>query len=169
MHAEMPEWDSGRKGESLLQLGAWFNEQARGMFLQDKTHVHLFVLLGDDGVGAFCPAVPELTKEQLAEAVRETVKEQGSYAVLHVYEGWAYLPKRKGDHTFKQLALGETTVSHLDPSDKTEALLINVESRDGTTRLWLNPIIRQGDDVSLRDTLTFDEPPKGLFSGWFAG
>ena len=64
-------------------------------------------------------------------------------------EAWTYFPQTDRDHTSFQLLDGEMAVSDLNDGDKTEALMVRLESRDGDHVTWLDLIIRDGDSVRL--------------------
>ena len=54
------------------------------------------------------------------------------YGVAHILEAWVYVPKKPNDHTMKQLLAGEMAVADLKRGDKTEALVVRYECRDGS-------------------------------------
>ena len=74
------------------------------------------------------------------------------------------------DPTFKRVTRGEVRVSELQQGEKTEGLLVRMESRDGESRVWLSPILRGTGKklkLALADPMEFDEPPAGLFGSVF--
>ena len=79
--------------------------------------------------------------------VRRAVAENNLYGVVTIAECWTYMPRRPGDHVAVQLTHGEMRVGDLKAEDRTEALMVRMESRDGAYVTWLVPIIRVGDNV----------------------
>jgi hypothetical protein len=96
------------------------------------------------------------------------IRENKLYGAIHIAESWTYFPKGKNDHTFKQVAQGEMRVSDLKPEDRTEALMVSVEGRDGAARLWLSPIVRSPSGAALGAPIEMDQPPAGRFGRLFA-
>jgi len=47
-----------------------------------------------------------------------------------ITEGQMYMSRSRNDHTSKQLALGEISVSELRPEDRQEIALVQYESKD---------------------------------------
>ena len=65
----------------------------------------------------------------------------------------------------QQILDGEMAVSDLKRGDKAEALIVRYECRDGTQRMWINPILRtKAGGVALADALEMGDE----VSGWFA-
>ena len=60
------------------------------------------------------------------------------------------------DHLLKQILFDEITPSELRPEDKMEALTIMAQSRDGYSKTWINEILRQGETVSLKTAIEFE-------------
>lgn len=67
----------------------------------------------------------------------------------------------------EQVVQGEIAVSQLKPGDKSEALMVRVESRDGLTHVWLSPIVRAQDGVALADPMEISEPTGGRLGSFF--
>ena len=63
---------------------------------------------------------------------------------------------------------GEIAVSQLKPGEKSEALMVKVESRDGLTHVWLSPIVRSPDGVALAAPMEITEPTGGRLGSFFA-
>ena len=72
----------------------------------------------------------------------------------------------------KQLAvcnhIREMAVSYLKLGDKTEALVVRYECRDGSQRMWISPIVRsKAGGVALGDALEIEETAAGRFASLF--
>lgn len=89
------------------------------------------------------------------------------YGVAHILEAWVYVPKKPNDHTMKQLLAGEMAVADLKRGDKTEALVVRYECRDGTQRMWIGPVVRTTAGVVLADALEMGETAEGRFASLF--
>ena len=90
------------------------------------------------------------------------------YGVIQIAEAWTYNRRSAEDHTFKQVMFGEMRVSDLNQGDRTEALTVRMESRDGAGRLWISPILRGGGaKVSLGEAGLVEEPVGGRLGSVF--
>ena len=165
---EQPVWDSANPRESLRVQAAWLNETARLTFLKDKFHTELFFFYKQDGQGAIGQPPAGMDRDQFIPILKESIRQNDIYGVVHVVESWAYFPRHPNDHTFKQVAQGEIAVSQLKPGEKSEALMVKVESRDGLTHVWLSPIVRSPNSVALADPMEITEPTGGRLGSLFA-
>jgi hypothetical protein len=148
-----PEWNRNDARASLLALAEFFHEHARQTIVKDGTHVELLFLLTDDGTMQPQPIAKPLTREGVAETLREQLPGSNVYGLIHIAEAWAYVAKGPRDHTFKQIQWGEIAVSELKEDDRTEILTVNLINRDGDSVVWQDEIIRDSNDkVSLGHT-----------------
>ena len=166
---EQPVWDSANPKESLRAQAAWLNETARITYLKDKFHTELFFFYKQDGQGAIGQPPAGMDRDQFIPILKESIRQNDIYGVVHVVESWAYFPRHPNDHTFKQVTQGEIAVSQLKPGEKSEALMVKVESRDGLTHVWLSPIVRSPDGVALADPMEITEPTGGRLGSLFVG
>ena len=159
-----PIWNPSKKSATLQTWANTLHKQAKEMFLKDKTHAHILFSFNDaEGLISINPVPPKTNHEQINGAIRRAIKEHNLYGVIHIGEAWTYFPKDEKDHTAFQLMDGEMKVSELNEQDKTEALYLRMESRDGDCVVYLNRIIRDGDKVELSvDKMIPDEDLK-----WF--
>ena len=105
---------------------------------------------------------PKIDRDQFTQVLRQTIQMNDIYGVVHILEAWVFIPKRPNDHTMKQILAGEMAVSDLKKGDKTEALVVRYECRDGAQRMWISPIIRpKAGGVALGDALEMGEPAEG--------
>ena len=152
-NSSQPGWNPDDKQGSLKAYAEWLHREAVRMFMQDKTHVQILFLFSDDGLASVNPVPANTAADALAAGVRQAVLENGLYGVIMIAEAWTYLPKRAKDHTAVQIMHGEMRVADLKDEDRTEALMLRMESRDGAHVTWLEPIIRSGADVSLGESM----------------
>ncbi len=146
-----PAWNPADKLGSLEAYAERLHGQAASLFKRDKTHVSVLFLFSDEGL-ASVNAVPANTPpDALVAGVRQAVREHNLYGVITISEAWTYLLKRSGDHTAVQIMYGEMRVQDLKDEDRTEALMVRMESRDGGQLTWVDPIVRDGADVRLGD------------------
>lgn len=143
--------------------------QSKEVFLKDKGHHEMFFFVTDKGEGSVMPAPAKMDRDEMAAKLRQFVRENNIFGVIHIAESWTYFPKGASDHTMKQIMLGETNVSSLNPEDRGEMLVVVAEARDGYRKMWITPIKRDGEKLSLGSTIDFDEPPAGRFAGLFEG
>jgi hypothetical protein len=145
-----PVWNPSNKSATLQTWANSLHQQSKAMFLKDKTHAHILFFFNDtDGLISVNPVPPKTGHMQINGAIKGAIKEHNLFGVIHVGEAWTYFPKDKKDHTAFQLLDGEMKVSDLNQQDKTEALYLRMESRDRDCVVYLNRIIRNGDQVEL--------------------
>jgi hypothetical protein len=169
MTGDAPKWQGRDPSGSLRRQAEWLNEKARETFLTDKFHTEIFFLYRADGQGAIAQPPADMDRDQFVAMLKKGIKSNDIFGVLHVVEAWTYFPRRPNDHTMKQVMHGEIAVSELNPGDRTEALMVRCEGRDGYSMMWLSPIIRTPTGVALADPMEMPDPPQGRFSGLFAG
>lgn len=163
-----PEWDPATPSESMRRQADWFVDEARTTFLKAGTHVELFFLYRQDGQCAMGNPPPKIDRDQFTRVLRQTIQMNEIYGVVHIVEAWVFIPKRPGDHTMKQILAGEIAVSDLKKGDKTEALVVRYECKDGTQRMWISPIVRpKTGGVALGDALVTGDEVSGRFGSLF--
>jgi hypothetical protein len=145
----LPQWNSADPETSLIALWNFLHGQAREMFLQAGTHLEILFLVAADGTLQPQPIAEPMTREVVASALKEQIPGSQVYGMIHIAEAWAYLPKGKGDHTQKQLVLGEMGVSDLNAEDRTELLVTSLLTRNGESRAWLDEIVRRDSAIEL--------------------
>ena len=168
MESNPPTWNPEDNTSSLRQYAAWLNDQARASLLRDGTHADLWFLLQENGEGQLIPTPPDMDKDDLAAALKETIEQAQVYGVIHIAEVWGYFPRDANDHTAKQIMDGEIPVSGLKDSDKTEALMVQMESRDGDGYLWISPIVRENGGTTLAEASEVSGLTQGRFTGLFS-
>ncbi|MFH0908961.1 MAG: hypothetical protein V1929_09375 [bacterium] len=163
----LPAWNADDAAGSLAACAAWFGSKARETFLNDKTHGEMFFFWDAKGEMGAAQPPPGIERNQLTAVVKAEIERLQVYGVVHIAEAWMYLPKQKNDHTYKQVVQGEIAVSQLKPEDRTETLMVRMESRDGLSRIWLSPIVRSADSVALGDTIEISDPAGGGSGSFF--
>ena len=169
MSTPPPVWNPADRRRSFEAFVRWLNHQARARFLEAGSHVELYFLMSDDGQAMMMPAPPDVDRDQIARSIRQKVAELNSYGVLHIVEAWTYIRRGAGDHTYAQIMDGEIGVSELEPEDRTEALMVSMETRDGGALTLLSPIMRGKSGQAFAEPVEFAEHRKGRFAGWFQG
>jgi len=159
-----PLWNPAAKSASIRKWADHLHKEAKRVLLQDRTHAHILFAFQDAGPVSITPVPPKTSQDQTHNAIIIAIRENNLYGVIDVGEAWTYFPKGKKDHTAFQLLDGEMRVSDLRDGDKTEALYLRMETRDGDCVVYLNQILRNGDKVGLGEHRTIsDEDLK-----WFA-
>jgi hypothetical protein len=144
----MPRWNSQEPDASLIALWEFLHAQAQTMFLQAGTHLEILFIVGADGTLQPQPIAAPMTHDEITHMLREQLPGSSVYGLIHIGEAWAYIPKGKGDHTHKQLRLGEMGVSDLNADDKIDVLATSLLSRAGDTRARLDEILRETDSTA---------------------
>jgi hypothetical protein len=161
-------WDEAAPGSGLRQMATMLRAQAVQMFLNDKTHLELFFLVNRRGESRVVPASVIPDRDQLMAALRAHVRANDIFGVIHIVEAWIYHRRQGPDHTFTQIMSGEIKVSELRDSDRSEVLIVRMESRDGDHLLWSMPIQRDGDKATLGQPIESNDPPGGRFASFFS-
>lgn len=156
-------WDASVKAASLRKWADGLHKEAKRVFAKDKTHAHILFLFKDEGPVSITPVPPKTDQGQLDRAVVQAVKDNDLYGVILVGEAWTYFCKPK-DHTAFQLMDGEMKVSDLKPEDKNECLYLRMESREGDSVIYLDRILREGENVTLGEHRTVN----GEDCKWFS-
>ena len=165
---QQPAWNPSDKAASLRAWVDFLTLKAKEYFERDKTHGSMIFLFADTGIAGVNLVPPNVPQEGVADGIRNAVAEHKLYAAIHISEAWAYFGKSGKDHTLHQLRDGEMNVSDLHDGDKTEALMLRMESRDGACITWLAEIVREGDQVKLGREATFKrESRSDGRPGWF--
>ena len=163
-----PDGDVSDPSGSMRRTAEWFAEEARTTFLKDGTHVELFFLYRPDGQGSMGNPPPKMDRDQFTQLLRQTIRMNDIYGVVHVVEAWVNVPRKPDDHTMKHILAGEMAVSDLKKGDKTEALVVRCECRDGSQRMWISPVVRlKTGGVALADALEMGETAEGRFARLF--
>jgi len=168
MNHEPANWEESDPSGSMRRQAEWISEEARMTFLKDGTHVELVFLYKQDGQCGIGQAPPGMDRDQFTGVLKEAIRTNDIYGIVHISEAWLYIPSRPNDHTMKQILAGEMAVSDLKKGDKTEALVVRYECRDGTQRMWISPIVRTKDGVALADALEMGDEAGGRFGSLFS-
>ncbi|MBT3191248.1 MAG: hypothetical protein HN341_01705 [Verrucomicrobia bacterium] len=151
---QQPQWNSEDPETSLVSLWKFLHAQAREMLLEAGTHLEIVFVVSGDGTVQPQPIAPPLPRDAVADVLREQIPGSSVCGLIHIGEGWAYIPTGKGDHTHKQLILGEMGVSDLNDDDRTEVLASSLLSQGGNRCALLDEIIRPaGGPASLGRTI----------------
>ncbi len=162
-----PKWIAADPAGSLRRHATWLNDKARETFLTDKFHSEMFFLFRADGQGAMGQPPTDMDRDRFLGVLKESIRRNDVYGVIHVVEAWTYFPRKPNDHVMKQVMQGEIAVSELNQGERTEALMVRFEAKDGSQHLWLSPILRTKTGVALADPMEMPEPPGGRFGSLF--
>jgi len=156
-------WNPANKTASICKWAENLHHQAKDVFLKDRTHAHLIFLFKDTGPVGINPVPPKTDHVQIYNAIRRTIKDNDLYAVIHIGEAWTYFRKSEKDHTAFQLLDGEIKVSELKDEDKSEALYLRMESADGNCIVYIDKIIRDGENVQLGEEMIIRDEDRKWF------
>ena len=158
-----PLWNPDAKSASIRKWADHLHKEAKRVFLQDTTHAHFVFSFQDSGPVSVTPVPPKTPQDQIHNAIMNAIRKNNLYAVIDVGEAWTYFPKGEEDHIAFQLLDGEMRVSDLSDKDKTEALYLRMESKDGACVVYVDRIVRDGDKVALGEHRTIS----GVDLKWF--
>lgn len=158
-----PMWNPAAQSASIRKWAEQLHKEAKRVFLQDKTHGHMIFLFKDkEGLISINPIPPKTDHSQLNASIRNAVKQHDLYGAVFIGEAWAYFPK-ENDHTAFQLMDGEMRVRDLRDEDKTEALIVRMENKDGDCYIYLDEILRAGETVKLGEGRTINGEERNWF------
>lgn len=162
-----PEWDQASPSASMRRTAEWCVEEARAMFLKNGTHEELFFLFQENGKVSVVEQ-KGLTRDQFAAALKQQVRADKPFGIVHIIEARVFIPRVPNDHTWIQLMAGEMRMSDLKGEDKTETLMVHYRCGTGLQHLWISPIIRpEAGGVALGDALEMDDQAEKLFASLF--
>lgn len=129
--------------------------------------MELFFLFKPDGSYAMGPPPPDMPKDVFVGRLKESIRQNQFFGVVHILEAWVYIPRRLNDPAMKKLEASEMKVADLKREDRAEALVVRYESRDGAQRLWINQILRTKNSVALADAVEMGDEASGRFGSLF--
>jgi hypothetical protein len=160
-------WNPQDKSASFRRFAQELKEQSKQVFLRDGHHDEIYYFVSEDGQGEVIAVQAKENRDEMVVALKQRIRERNIYGLVHIVEGWTYFRQGTRDHTMRQILEGEIKVSELRPDDRGEALVVQMESREGAHFMWVTPILRHGEKVMLGETISSPEPPGGRFSGLF--
>jgi hypothetical protein len=160
-----PLWNPAAKSASIRKWADRLHKEAKRVFLQDKAHAHFVFAFLDSGPMSITPVPPKTPQDRTHNAIITAIRQNNLYGIIDVGEAWTYFPKSDKDHTAFLLLDGEKRVSDLRDGDRTEALYLRMESRDGDCVVYLNRIVREGNKVGLGEYRTISDEELQWFSG----
>lgn len=160
---DKPKWIPNAESECIRNWTKNLHTEAKRLMTQDGTHVSLLFLFNkESGLISVNPIPPNVDHDQFNVAVANAVNEHDLYGVVFIGETWTYFMK-ENDHTAFQLLDGEMKVSDLNSEDKREALMVRMENSDGDCLIYLDEIIRDKNNVILKDGLATESSQKKWF------
>lgn len=161
---ENPQWNAANPNESFSRYAESLHEKAKWTFLKDKTHVEIIFVFHSTGKGILLLVRGD--RDAFVEKLKELIRRNDIIGIVHICEAWTRFGDNK-DHITKQIMMGEMGVSDLRPEHRGEALFTAIQSRDGQSFCWIDPILRdKTGKVSLRDGFKLDKI-EGRFGGLF--
>jgi hypothetical protein len=141
-----PKWDNANPMESFSRYAVYLHEKAKWMFLKDKTHVELIFAIRPNKEGILL--LVRGNRDAFVANLKQMIQNSDIIGIVHIAEAWMH---SGNDHITKQIMWGEISVSDLKPEHRTEALTVSVQSRDGQSFAWFDPIKRdeKTGEVSL--------------------
>lgn len=145
---EEPQWDANNPMESFFTYAEYLHEKAKWTFLKDGTHVEIMFVFKP--CGECLLTLVRGDRDEFVANLKNLIQGSDAVGIVHIAEAWTRFGGR-GDHVTKQLMLGEMGVSDLRPEDRGEALFVSMQSRDGHSKCWVEPIVRnaKAGEVSL--------------------
>jgi hypothetical protein len=150
MQIPKPDWEPADKEKSLDEYASWINSLARETFITDGKHPEMFFLVGEEGEIVGCQFLDGLPDEKKNSAILDMAKQLDVFGTIHARIATVCHPKLTG-HPQSQ------DVDFLDgTSDDLECicLIVEMESKNGTHRVWANPVLDAQGQPSLGDIIT---------------
>jgi hypothetical protein len=159
-----PVWNATDPMGSFRLCGEYLHQKAKQVFLKDQTHAEMMFIFKSNGE-CFVKLVRG-DRDEFVASLRKLITDSSIIGIVHIAEAWTRFGGQ-GDHITTQLIHGEMAVSDLKPEERGEALFVGMQSRDGQTLTWVEPIIRDGSGkVTLGKGFTIDEIG-GRYAGLF--
>jgi len=151
-----PSWDMNDPMGSFHRYGKHLHQKARWMFMKDGNHAEMMFLFRSSGQGLVMLVRGD--RDEFAANIKGIIRGSGVIGVVHICEAWTRFGGHN-DHVTKQIMLGEIAVSDLRPQDRGEALFTSIQSSDGQSTCWVDPIHRDAGTgkVSLGKEFTLVE------------
>lgn len=144
-----PAWCSTNKRTSIREWGSHLHIKSKHALKKDKTHPHTFFLFDDKGPTEFHSTPLDTDPTKLNEATVNAVKSNNLYAVIHV-----------GVMHLKNIF---STIEEREREREAEYLHFRMENRDGDCVIYLDEIIRDGDNATLGLGKTICNEPRKWF------
>lgn len=177
MYGKPPKWKSSDKVGSFAKLAEAFNEKARYDFLNSGNHPEIIYLVCNNGRMGVFPVSDGPQRDKILTTVVEIVRQDRPYGMIHIIRAWTdFSRSEKGRVSMRITRIGKDAemisseeVAKLKKANQTEALVVEMESIERASKIWLNPIIRGGGSVklALADAIIVDEQVGGRFRTFF--
>jgi hypothetical protein len=135
------DWNPSNPIISFQSFAHYIHEQAKSVMLRDGFHAEMFFFLPLNGRGHIVQHAGK-DRDATAKWVKDHIREHYVYGLVHICEAWVRFASGKTDHILDQVIDGEIRVSELRPEDRSEALTVVAQSRDGYSHNWIDEIIR---------------------------
>ena len=143
-----PKWDNENISDSFSRYADYLHEKAKWTFLKDKTHVELIFAFRSTGEGILLLVRGD--RNEFVANLKALIQESDITGIVHIAEAWARFGGDK-DHITRQILWGEMAIHDLKPEHRMEVLTVSVQSKDGQSFCWIDPIKRneKTGEVSL--------------------
>lgn len=146
-----------------------FNDLAREVFTKDGCHVPMVILIKgkEHFVLPLAPLMKDNAgKDAISFLIKKSIQDFGISGVVMITEAWMHVATDKDDEVMRQLVEGEKSVSEV--ATRQEVLMVQAESDDGLSAVFMNPIQRDTDNnPTLGEVEISSTPMKGRFGSFF--
>lgn len=147
-----PPWNRKDKDGSLGKYAAWINQIARGAFLEDGCHPHMFLFVTEKGEIKGCQFRDGLPQEQRNAVIRSEASRIKPFGTIQILIKTIYDLKLTSNPKLQKVRFIGAVDSEPEILSR-DCLLIIMLSRTGRDKHWANPIIQEGDRLALMDTV----------------
>lgn len=149
MQIPKPDWEHADKENSLDEYASWINSLARETYIADGKHPEMFFLVGEDGEIVGCQFRDGLPDEEKNSAILDMAKQLDVFGTIHARITTVYHPKLTGHQHSEDIEFLDGASDELERI----CLIVEMESKNGTHRVWANPVLDARGQPSLGDTL----------------
>jgi hypothetical protein len=148
---EKPPWDPNDKEASLERYASWLNAIARGAFHQDGRHPETVFFVRETGDIEAMMFRDHSSREERNALIRKQASEIKPFGTIRIIITKIYHPKLVSPG-FKgvKFAGASSPDSHELEAD---CLIVQMLSKSGKEKSWINPILYDGDQPVLGDTV----------------
>jgi len=146
---EKPSWNPNAQEESLESYASWLNDIARAAFLENGSHPHVVFFITDNGEIAGYEFPYGISPKQRDEILMREAAEIKPFGIIQITIKEIYNPKLYGQFNVR-------FIGAVDPDNEElvcDCLLIRMLSKNGQEKSWANPILHDGDHLTLADSI----------------
>jgi hypothetical protein len=151
MEISKPDWNPENKEKSLEEYAVWINNLARESFISDGGHPEIFFMVGEGGEIVGCRFKDGISIEKKNAAIILQARQLKVFGTIHARKATVYHPKLTGNPKTQSVRFLDSTSDDQEAMER-DCLLVEMQSKSGTHKIWANPILEVAERLTLGDT-----------------